>query len=301
MKAASFCLALVLWAFVQQGQTVEQTVFAQVSYSWPDGLVVAKYPPSKVHMTLSGSRKDMRRIDDESMKVLVDMSEATEGVQSIDYSRGAIEGLPSGVKVLGTRPSSAQLALEPRTGRTVPVEVAQVGQVDEGLRLKSIVVEPAEVTLYGPASVVEKLESVYTDAVSLAGFDGELIRSVALNLRASKSLQVEPKMVQVKITVESESEERLVEAVPVIVKGDGWTSVSSEARVVFSGPRDAVRQLDPENLFVVLMGPTDLSDAVNSVSLRRTPGADYSYRVLRPMGVDVLRVEPETFELVRRN
>jgi hypothetical protein len=71
--------------------------------------------------------------------------------------------------------------------------------------------------------------------------------------------------------------------------------------VAFSGPRDAVRQLDPENLFVVLMGPTDLSDAVNSVSLSRIPGADYGYRVLRPMGVDVLRVEPETFELVRRN
>ena len=117
MKAASLALALVLWAFVQQGQTVERTVFAEVAYSWPEGLVVAKAPPSRVHMTLSGSRTDMRRIDDGAMKVVVDMGQATEGVQSIDYSRGAIEGLPVGVDVLGTRPSSAQLALEPRTGQ----------------------------------------------------------------------------------------------------------------------------------------------------------------------------------------
>jgi len=173
--------------------------------------------------------------------------------------------------------------------------------VGEGLRLKSIEVDPPEVTLYGPASLVEGLDSVHTNAVSLAGFDGEMIRSVALNLNSSKSLQVDPKAVQVTITLESQSEERLVESVPVIVRGEGWTSVSAEARVAFSGPREAVRDLNVDDLFVVLTGPADLSLAVNSVSLSRSPDADYRYRILRPTGVNVIRVEPETFELVRRN
>ncbi len=301
MKAASLCLALVVWAFVQQGQTVEQTVFAQVSYSWPADLVVAKPPPSRVHMTLAGSRSDMRRIDDQAMKVVVDMSEATEGVQSIDYSRGAIAGMPAGVKVLGTRPSSAQLALEPRTGRTVNVEVAQVGQVDEGLRLHSIVVEPSEVTVFGPASVVEAMESIHTNGVKLAGIEGELIQSVAINLNSSKILEVAPQNVQVKIRVESESEERTVAAVPVVVNGADWLSVSNQAQIVFSGPRDAMNQLDEANLFVILEGPSDLPDAVNSISLNRQPGSNYRYRVVRPTGVAIVRVEPETFELVRRN
>jgi YbbR domain-containing protein len=286
MKAASLCLALVLWAFVQQGQIVEQTVFAQVSYSWPTDLVVAKPPPSRVHMTLAGSRANMRRIDNEAMKVVVDMSEATEGVQSIDYALGAIAGLPAGVKVLGTRPSSAQLALEPRTERRLPVEVAQVGNVDDGLRLHSIVVEPAEVTVFGPASVVETMESIHTEAI---------------NLNSSKSLEVDPESVQVIIRVESESEERTVAGISVVVNAVDWLSVTSQAQVVFSGPRESMEQLNEANLFVILEGPTDLPDAVNSISLSRLPNADYRYRVVRPTGVKVLRVEPETFELVRRN
>jgi YbbR domain-containing protein len=301
MKAASLCLALVLWAFVQQGQIVEQTVFAQVSYSWPTDLVVAKPPPSRVHMTLAGSRANMRRIDNEAMKVVVDMSEATEGVQSIDYALGAIAGLPAGVKVLGTRPSSAQLALEPRTERRLPVEVAQVGNVDDGLRLHSIVVEPAEVTVFGPASVVETMESIHTEGVSLVGVSGEWIQNVAINLNSSKSLEVDPESVQVIIRVESESEERTVAGISVVVNAVDWLSVTSQAQVVFSGPRESMEQLNEANLFVILEGPTDLPDAVNSISLSRLPNADYRYRVVRPTGVKVLRVEPETFELVRRN
>ena len=299
MKVASLCVALVIWGFVQQGQTVEEKVFAEVTYTWPETLVVAKPPPSRVHMSLSGSRSNMRRIDDEAMKVVVDMTDATEGVQSIDYSQGAITGLPSGVRVMGTRPSSAQLALEPRTGRSVPVEVAQVGTVDEGLRLKSIVVAPPEVMVYGPASIVEKLESVYTDAVALGGIQGELIQSVGLNMSDLRSLEVDPREVQVRIGVESKSEKRFVEEVPVIVKGDSWSSVSQIARLELSGPRDAIRGLSDDDIFVVLPAPSDLPMAVNSVSLGGS--SEYPFRVLRPAGIEVLAIEPSTFELVRRN
>ena len=298
-KAASLLVALVIWGFVQQGQSVERTVFAEVAYTWPDDLVVAKPPPSRVRMSLSGSRTDMRRIEDSAMKVVVDMRDATEGVQTIDYAQGAIEGLPSGVNVEGTRPSSAQMALEPRLGRSVPVEVAQVGSVDSGLRLRAIVVEPSEVRVSGPSSVVKGLSSVYTEPVALAGIDGEYIRTVSLNLRDQRSLDVEPKQVEIRITVESQSEKRMLEDVPVLVKGDSWSSASTMARIEFSGPRDAIRGLNPEDVWVVLPAPTDLPLAVNSISLGGQ--SEFPYRVLRPQNLEVLSVEPSTFELVRRN
>ena len=298
-KAASLLVAVVIWGFVQQGQSVERTVFAEVAYTWPDDLVVAKPPPSRVRMRLSGSRTDMRRIEDSAMKVVVDMSDGTEGVQTIDYAQGAIEGLPSGVFVEGTRPSSAQMALEPRLGRSIPVEVAQVGAVDQGLRLREIVVEPAEVRVSGPSSVVKGLSSVYTEAVALAGIDGEYIRTVSLNLQDQRSLMVEPKQVEVRISVESQSERRSLDGVPVLVKGDSWSSVSRAARVEFSGPRDAIRDLNVEDVWVVLPAPSGLPLAVNSISLGEQ--SEFPYRVIRPANLEVLSVEPSTFELVRRN
>lgn len=298
-KAASLGIAIVIWGFVQQGQSVSRTVFAEVAYTWPDELVVAKPPPSRVRMSLSGSRTDMRRIEDSAMKVVVDMSDATEGVQSIAYAQGAIEGLPSGVRVEGTRPSSAQMALEPRLGRSMPVEVAQVGEVDAGLRLREIAVEPPEVRVSGPASVVKALDSVYTEAVALSGIDGEFIRSVPLNLRDHRSLSVDPEVVEVRISVESQSERRVLTDVPVLIKGDSWSSASRVARVEFSGPRDAIRDLDAENVWVVLPAPTDLPLAVNSVSLGGD--SEFPFRVLRPQELEVVSVEPASFELVRRN
>jgi hypothetical protein len=77
--------------------------------------------------------------------------------------------------------------------------------------------------------------------------------------------------------------------------------VTQVAQVVFSGPRDAMDDLNETNLFVVLKGPSDLPEAVNSVSFSRLESSDYRYRVLRPHGVEVLSVSPETFEVVRRN
>ncbi|MEC7240790.1 MAG: CdaR family protein [Myxococcota bacterium] len=298
-KAASLAIAVVIWGFVQQGQSVERSVFAEVAYTWSEDLVVAKPPPSRVRMRLSGSRTDMRRIEDSAMKVVVDMSDATEGVQTIDYAQGAIEGLPSGVRVEGTRPSSAQMALEPRLGRSVPVEVAQVGTVDAGLRLREIAVEPAEVLVSGPSSVVKSLSSVYTEPVALGGVDGEYIRTVALNLRDQRSLVVEPKEVEVRISVESRFEKRLLEDVPVLFKGDAWSSASQVARIEFSGPREAIRDLNAEDVWVVLPAPSDLPLAVNSVSLGEQ--SEFPFRVLRPENLEVLTVEPSSFELVRRN
>ena len=82
---------------------------------------------------------------------------------------------------------------------------------------------------------------------------------------------------------------------PVIVQGDSWTSVSEHARVAFPGPREAIRGLLVEDLYILLPAPSDLPMAVNSVNLRRGEGADYPFRVLHPPGIDVLSVEPSSF------
>ena len=307
MKSVSLVLALMLWAFVQQGQKVEQTLFAEVAYQWPDDLVVAKPPPSRVRMTLTGSRARMRRIDRESMKVVVDMSAATEGDQTIDYSRGGIEGLPSGVQVLETRPSSARLALEQRVSRKLPVFVNSVGELGEGLSLKGVVAEPAEVMVYGPASVVEQSVRVSTEQLSLVEIKGEgesVFKRIRVKFNGPANVQTEPRQIQVRVTVERDAlgvEQRLIENVPVLVQGDNWTTASTHAKVALSGPSDVVKDLDQDQLFVVLRAPTGVAKGVNSVLVQGDETAEYRYMVTRPSGVDVVTVEPADFELVRRN
>ena len=307
MKSVSLVLALMLWAFVQQGQKVEQTLFAEVAYQWPEDLVVAKPPPSRVRMTLTGSRSRMRRIDRESMKVVVDMSAATEGDQTIDYSRGGIEGLPSGVQVVETRPSSARLALEQRVGRKLSVSVNSVGSLGEGLKLKGMTVEPAEVMVYGPASVVEQSDRVSTEQLSLMEIKGEgesVFKRIRVKFNGPANVQMEPRQVQVRVAVERDAagvEERLIEDVPVLVQGDNWTTESTHAKVSFSGPSDVVGELDKDQLFVVLRAPTGVAQDITTVVVQGSDTAQYRYMVTRPSGVDVVNVEPANFELVRRN
>ena len=172
------------------------------------------------------------------------------------------------------------------------MEVAQVGEVDEGMRIRFISVEPQSRCMDRPLGG-DARERPYGCCFAFRIRRGtDQIGWLEPGSKTSPwTLEVE-----VRIGVESESEQRMVDAVPVIVQGDSWTSVSEHARVAFSGPREAIRDLSVEDLYILLPAPSDLPMAVNSVNLRRGAGADYPFRVLHPPGIEVLSVEPSSFE-----
>jgi hypothetical protein len=298
LKAISLVLSLSVWGWVQQTHTIEDGVWAAVEYTWPEGLVLANPVPARVLLTIEGSRAGVRLSGEREILVLVDMSEGGEGAQEISFLNQEFQGLLVGTSVTGTNPSSVQIELEARVSRELPLTVAEVGRVADGYRLVGIELEPENVTVYGPSSVIDQLEYVETDGVRVVGNVSSRSVEVGVNLRGNERLlDVEPSVVRANIIVEPINEERLLDAVPLFVQGREWEPSVESISVLIRGASLAIQSLDIYNVAVVIEPSLDIPSEQNRLVL--TEGQRGGFRVILPIDATVVSTEPSEIELVR--
>ena len=118
-------------------------------------------------------------------------------VQVGNSSGEAVQGVavtPARVNVLAT----LELVV---SSRTVPVVVQTGGYLPEELRLVSVQVEPAMVTIVGPANRVNEVEQIETQELALTGITSSFSRTLSLAVPQGVNLYSEPS-VQVTVKVE---------------------------------------------------------------------------------------------------
>ena len=94
--------------------------------------------------------------------------------------------------------------------------------------------EPAVVQVRGPRSAMSSLREVPTRPIDISGLDEDVAVDAALDLPRS----VEPadsQIVQARITVVSETEQRRIEDVPVYVRGAEGTLIAHPPRIAGDG------------------------------------------------------------------
>jgi len=298
LKGISIILSIGVWAWVQQTHTVESGIWATAEYTWPEGLVLTNPAPSRVHLTLEGSRTGVRLSEEREVVVLVDMSEGGEGEQELSFLNQEIQGLATGITVTGTNPSSVQIELETRASRELPLTAAEVGRVADGYRLVAVELDPPIVTVHGPSSLLDELEYVETNGVRVAGSVSSRSVDVGVNLRGNdRLLDVEPSVVRANIVVEPINEERTLETVPLFVLGREWEPSVESLMVTIRGPSRALQSLNTYNVAAVIEPLADIPLDQNRVVL--TGGQRGGFRVILPIDATVVSTEPSEIELVR--
>ena len=90
--------------------------------------------------------------------------------------------LPDNVKVMQIEPASIRIKLEPNLTKRLRVEAQLSGKVAEGREIYGVELYPGEVEIEGPQSVVNKMERVLTEKVSLDGRDADFQTSVEVEI-----------------------------------------------------------------------------------------------------------------------
>lgn len=138
--------------------------------------------------------------------VTVDVTEAT---QSIDYSlplsvRGDVQLAPSVVRVV--------VPINVTTPyKVVPIQLNTTGTPAEGFEVAAETAKPTTVTVYAPADVLNQITAVTTKPLNLAGVDGNIKRTVDLQLPVGAVL-LQPN--QVEVTVEIKKKPEVPEETP---------------------------------------------------------------------------------------
>jgi len=299
VKLPSLLVAVALWAWVQSGLIVDVRLKADVQVLWPDGLVHYEDLPSTVALTVQGPQAQTRRLERERPVIVADLADAPEGTTTVDFGALPIKGIPEGIRVVYISPPSAEVKLESRSSRRLPVRVAIAGELPSGYRLLSTRATPATTEISGPRSLVRSLSDVPTEPIDLSDLRESRNLDMALSLSSRALTVVGSSKVSVAVNVEAIQGERHFTEVPVSVDGRGWRATIDTDHVVLVGPVAELDKLDAAQIKLIAHLPDpEPAGRVKLSALGPDPG-QLELTLPPKSGIKVKRMDPATVQLER--
>ena len=270
LKALSLLLAILLFIVSRQPVIDLRLVGVPIEYrGLSPGVKIVGAAEQTVSVRLSGPRDIVRSLTPNQLLVIADLSGKEPGERIVQLKMD--EGfLPDNVKVMQIEPASIRIKLEPHLTKRLRVIAQLSGKVVEGREIYGVELYPGEVEIEGPQSVVNKMERVLTEEVSLDGRDADFQTSVEVEIPQDSRVKTSgPIELSVKI-----GEERLLRrfAAPVqwIDKGAAGWLLTKTVRLEVFGPKSVVESLRADDLRVEVKTaglPTSVTSLTPQVQL----------------------------------
>jgi diadenylate cyclase len=166
-KIVSFSLVCILWVFIGGQPRAEIWMTIPLEFrNMPGHMEIVGEMINRVEIGVRGPRTLISSMTPDQLKAHVDLSHSQTGINHIRLAPENVR-VPLGTEITKITPSSVRIRLEDIKSRSVPVKAHLVGKLARSFRLKSVLVEPPEIVLQGPASNLKKVREIFTEPVDL--------------------------------------------------------------------------------------------------------------------------------------
>ncbi len=298
----SIALAASLWFFVTEAEDEQRTDFFSgfvpvEAVNVPPDLAVFSMSQPSVSVRVSAPGDVFDHLTTEDFRATVDLSGVTSKKVTLPVR---VVSFNSEVEVVEASPSRVTVTLENVTSRMVSVKVQAVGTPLLGFEVASTSATPGEVTVSGPESLVNRVDTAVAD-VNLTGVRVDISRSVDLRARDVSGgdivgVTIDPQSVRVELALVQTEFSRgfVVNATVRGVPAEGYQVVSvrvEPALVLVSGTVEVLQSIEAvEGVRTEEVNIAEAqSDVVRTVGLILPEGA----RVSEPGNVTVqVSIEP---------
>lgn len=182
----------------------EKVVEADVIYNKPRDFIILNQLRS-VNVRLLGSRRAIRQLNPYQVDVQVELNRQQEGVVTLSLDSNNVLA-PEGLEVVSIEPSSIQVTLEREITERVPVVTELVGKPAGEAKAGEPEIFPNQVLVTGPRSMVNLLESLTTDPISLEGHSATFEIQVPVPSPNPLIQIAQPSQVTVRIPIQTPGE-----------------------------------------------------------------------------------------------
>ncbi len=250
--AISLALAFGLW-FVVGGEDATE-ILAEIPLELrnvPTGLEVVDQSVNQVAVRLRGSSRLLREAPQPELRAFVDLVGETPGERTWYLSAEAVEA-PTGIQVMRVEPSSLLLRLDETVTRSVFVSPRVLGEPAAGFEIYSIQMNPRELPIEGPESLLRDLQQVTTEPISADGLRETYTRRLGVEVDPALRPGIRRVEIELRIGAERESME-LVLAVRREADEEALCELETgSVLATVRAPPDLVSRISPETLFAVV-------------------------------------------------
>ncbi|MGC6415846.1 MAG: YbbR-like domain-containing protein [Bradymonadia bacterium] len=262
LKLLAFLLAVTLVSVTQDERVTVREVEVPFTVTILEAnQVPIRRPPETVKVTLSGTDPALRRLDDFAIEPINVELSGRNSQEWIRLDKRDIKGVPA-KWVKRIEPEKQWIKLEPIIVRSLPVVLRLEGEPRGGFNLLASAVEPKNIDVSGPQSMVRDLKEMRTRPISLVGRSSATSLDVELEAPAyGTTIEAASSTVLVTLDIVENREQRVFPDMEIaLLTGD--ESELAEASpatvdVVVEGPISQVRGLDRKSIDVYI-DPDDI-------------------------------------------
>ena len=291
----SLLLSFLIWAYISTTEdTGIERVFTGVPVTFQGvddlrssrGLIVTDASVYSVTVKVSGSRASIGSLHASDLTAVVDVSGISQARDlQVSYAIRFPENVNmNGVQVMSKTPETIAFSVVKENSKTVEVKGVFTGSVAEGYTVDPIVVEPSTVTLYGPASELDKIESacVYIDRQGISATIGPISSNFTLLDSDGKAISPES-VTSSQDTVSVTVPVMMNKELPLTVNLIGGAGATTQNTVVTIEPKSiqvAGSTATLEDMNQIVIGTVDLTDFAESLDTTFTITLDNNLRNL---------------------
>jgi YbbR domain-containing protein len=264
MKLVALAITLGLWLGVTGLSTAKKERFSGVPLSFraSNDAEITYAPVQEVSVVLSGDSRKIEKVRQADLAISVDLSDPSvkpgDLVVTLTPDSVGVD-LPVGVKLEEIQPSRILVRMEAVEEKEIAVEPVSEGTPAAGYEVYSTTVLPSRIRVHGPRDYVEKLESIPTDKISLAGKkDDFTAKQIPVSISNPKATVLNT-VVDVQFRI---GEKRVTRTFTAPIAG----LPARVATFTIYGPRTALQKLKPD-AFRVEMVLNESGEEVPEVSL----------------------------------
>jgi YbbR domain-containing protein len=169
LKIFSLLFAVALWLIVARDPIAEVAITVPIEFHHvPENLDINSENIPTAQVRVRGAARLVHGLRPEEVHVEVDLAGAKPGERTFDLTAQQVHQ-PTDLQVVQVVPSQFRISLDSILTRTVEVRPRVTGNFASGLRIARIEVSPSAVTISGPRSRVEKVQSATTDPIDASG------------------------------------------------------------------------------------------------------------------------------------
>lgn len=277
-------LAVLSWYLVTGRERVDTWVRVRIETAGlGDGLVLRGAPRESLDVLVRGPKGLVRKIDPSELVYTLDARKLSPGANTVVIPPDAVP-LSKLFDVVEVRPASLELEVERRISKSVPVRLAFRDGAQRDYKLAGTL-DPAQVTLSGPESVLKGLDAVSIQPLTLPE-EGSGRLDAPVSLVLPDQVEASPRVVKLSLNYQLLLREAAVDApVRVVRQGGHSVSVSPETVLLrFRAPLLLLREGAWRGLV----------DAFVEIPPGMPPGRhETTYRVTLPQGCELIQARPE--------
>ena len=179
LKILSIIVAIFMWTFVinttnptvnKSYRNIPVVIRNQDDLEKNGYTIIGKDESYATNVKLKGSREKLLSLRSENIYASVDISDLKEGVQSLDIEVDTL----SGVSVDEIEPGEINLNIQKVIEKTMPVNLIFSDEIKDGRIVEVNELSPKEVTVKGPASIINKIDRAELRIDDINLLDGKI-------------------------------------------------------------------------------------------------------------------------------